>query len=253
MLIVAAVVLLLLTLTLTGVQKVRESASRMKCHNNLRQIGLALHNYTDVYNRFPAATYPNPEFPPERRLSWLFELDPFVHARMDPDWRPQRNEPWDSEANLKLVRGRMPWYVCPDSTTSNDASELALTHYVGITGVGADAVALPQWHPRGGAFNYERGITFIEFRDSVETVMLIETALDNGPWIAGGRPTARPFDPEGLPPVGRGGQFGGLHRGGANMMCADAHIFFVRDTVSPAVLASQITIAAGDSPLPFPD
>lgn len=243
----------LVALVSTGVTKVRASARRIKCHNNLRSIGLGLHNYADVYNRFPAATCPNPELPPERRLSWMFELDPFVHARMDPEWKAQRNEPWDSEANLKLVRGRMPWYVCPGSAAATDTNGLALTNYVGITGVGADAVALPQWHPRGGAFNYERGITFGEFRDTVETVMVIETARDNGPWIAGGRPTARPFDPEGLPPVGPNGQFGGFHPRGANMMYADGRVFFVRDTVSPTVLASQITSAAGDSPLPFPD
>ena len=85
LLVVVAIIGALVGLLLPAVQAARASARRTQCANNLRQIGLAMHQYTDIHaGEFPAMSHAR-----DRTESWVFSLAPYMEkvdeVRLCPD------------------------------------------------------------------------------------------------------------------------------------------------------------------------
>jgi prepilin-type processing-associated H-X9-DG protein len=250
----AAAVVGLLVLVYTTLQ-VR--SQRLACENNLRRIGAAVLNYHTTNNVFPPGALPNAALPPERRLSWLAALPPFLEQKAKDSPRMQilygeldLSEAWDSGANAAVARSTAPLCRCPAHAFEDPRVAAGNTDYVGLAGVGRDAAELPITDPNAGIFGYDRTVRLDDLKAGAsETLLAAETGRDNGPWIAGGPATVRGIDPADVPHVGPGRAFGGLHAGGLNVLFADGSAEFMGNEVSPQFFET-LTRLRRDEPAP---
>src|SRR5262249_8775325 len=162
--------------------------NRMKCTNNLKLIGLCLHSYCDMFEQFPRATVPNPELPPEDRLSWYAAVVPFLEK--DPDVRHiDTKRPWTAAENRQAREAIKVTFPGPTGQEAGPAPQNTAS-YVGITGVGEGAAALSFESDQAGFFGYERDLKRHNVNEGLSNIAVaLETTRQNGPWIAGGPTT----------------------------------------------------------------
>ena len=231
-------------LIIPAVAKVREAANKVKCSNNVKQLGLALHNYHDTFGYFPPAGNPKTNLPAERRLSWLYLVVPFVESD-DLYRRFTPEKACDSDENRFAALN--PYFVCqcPSYPDRPLDSKFIPTHYLGISGIGRDAVTFQLENPDAGFFGYERKIRQKDIQNGLSnTLTAVETAWGSGAWTAA-PDSIRGLDPAGSPYIGVPRHFGGNHPRGANVLFADGSVRFLDSSFDPRVFESMSKIAAG--------
>ncbi|MBI1345068.1 DUF1559 domain-containing protein [bacterium] len=204
LLVVIAIIAILIALLLPAVQQAREAARRTQCRNQLKQLGLALHNYHDNFNRFPAdstwsyirgpwvaagaAPGAQPTGEQARHLSWIYSILPYV------DQAPLFNQinPSLQAWNQALPGGgtvqsvRLPNFVCPsDDDYQNLPQGMGYTSY-GASG-GYDWWSREDQH--AGVFSLGQYVGINKIKDGTSQTVLIGEVSASGAELAGAPPT----------------------------------------------------------------
>jgi prepilin-type processing-associated H-X9-DG protein len=209
--------LITLGLFMPAIRSARGAARRAQCTNNLKQIGLALHNYHWVYGCLPPAAITDKNGRP--LLSWRVILIPYLEA--SPLYSKfHLDEPWDSPHNLSLL-DRMPSvYACPGDSTLKPG----MTGYQAV--IGPDTAFTPDFNP----------LRFEDFTDGLSNTLIIGESRRAVPWT---KPEDLPFDTA-LPRIGLGSHHG-YHNNGFNASFADGSVRFLNSSITPSVLRALLT------------
>jgi hypothetical protein len=205
----------------------KEAAQRSSTKNNLKQIGLAIHNYHDTYDQFPyGGTYRENG---EEGHSWISSLNAYLSFSFGG--MLQWEEPWNSANNQQYFRSRIEYSIenprLPLPTMNDDG--YALSHYAA------------NQHVMGP----NRGLTFAEITDGTSNTLLVgEVNSLLQPW---GAPTNWRDPMLGLNKDPRG--FGGdIDPGGVMFSFTDGAVRYLSDDIDQRILDALATPAAGDDP-----
>jgi hypothetical protein len=158
---------------LTAKQKVQDAAAATSSVNNLKQIGLAMHNYHDSVGNFPPAAVCDKTGKP--MLSWRVLILPYIgQENLYKEFK--LDEPWDSEHNKKLLAKMPKVYAIPGKNKPGDTD----THYRVFAGNGA-------------GFDWVMGGKIQNITDGTSNTFLCATAEHAVPWT---KPDEIEFDPE---------------------------------------------------------
>jgi prepilin-type N-terminal cleavage/methylation domain-containing protein len=201
LLVVIAIIGVLVALLLPAVQSAREAARRTQCTNNLKQLGLALHNYEASWSCLPAAAQSNPELAAYSvyfNFTGYHQILPYLeqgNAFNATNFNAYGNGGywgWDDAGNATTFGHQISTFLCPSNPRSEDVPghslsgtswsvpKAAVTDYL-FSG-GADVYVSPPHVVGGlrGAFGFEENRRFAEFTDGLsQTFLMGESAGGN--------------------------------------------------------------------------
>jgi len=276
LLVVIAIIAVLIGLLLPAVQKVRESASRVKCQNNFKQIGLAFHNYHTENNRFPPGCSNN--------HNYIVYLLPYLEqaaavARYD------LRLAWNSTApnafgTTNALVGQTDFKALWCSSTPFDRPNKYISDYPISDTISSYAlpVLVPNnaqgphtyrgfWYKPTGTPNPEKDVTTtLSITDGLSNTFMVFEDAGRPDYYAGGQfqgsfPSGneRWTDPANRITIevlcdGRrtincnnGNEIYSFHKGGANFLFGDGSVHFIREDIAPTTFGALYTRAGGEN------
>lgn len=229
-------------------------------HPSTHELGGALQRYAVEHKQFPSGTMRRPlsparanrPWPPDRRVSWMAEMLPYIgFDGLYAQIKPQRS--WQDPENMPPSVTVIPAFLDPANPHSTwylrypgMDYDVAATHFVGIAGVGMDAAEYSASNPavaaKLGVFGYDRYTRLTDLADGLSTTVVVAEVPPTykAPWIAGGGSTIRGVpEAKSIQPFVSATLDG---RRGTVVIMADGSVRFLTENISDEVFKSLCTV-----------
>lgn len=245
LLVVITVIGVLIAVLLPAVQAAREAARRTSCLNNLRQIGVALHDYEVMCGRFPPGGIELLANKTDgRQYAWGAFLLPHVEQTALYE-SFNFSQPYYIGTNVTAAKTRLAVFVCPSSPRAATmlSGGLGASDYGGIYG---ERVTGPNDPPKG-VMLYDRAIRIAEIRDGTSNTMAVSEDCDtsNMQWVN----ALNVFDVSS--PINAASSIENdiksQHPGGANGAFCDGSARFLAESMAIKTLAAICTRDGGEA------
>ena len=282
LLVVIAIIAVLVGLLVPAVQKVREAANRLSCHNNLKQIGLAMHGYHDQQGRLPAGhtdMQTNAANPADWGPGFGWSTAILPQLEQEPLHRQFNfNLPLANAANAVARATTLKTFLCPSDshtmpfTTTGVPLTMGPSNYAGMYGRGeisddpgrGDGVLYRNSRTRLGDILDGVSNTIVVGERSSNLLKCVWAGIASGmtsvhpsdptvvepshPLILGHTGILDPLDPPHTPnsPVAHVDDFWSRHPGGANFLLGDGSVRQVNNTISPRAWVAMGTRTGGE-------
>jgi prepilin-type N-terminal cleavage/methylation domain-containing protein/prepilin-type processing-associated H-X9-DG protein len=285
LLVVIAIIAILIALLLPAVQQAREAARRSQCKNNLKQIGLALHNYHDVHNTMPSGwiAVEDGRHSPHDGMNgagWGTMILPFLDQAplynqfdsrlsiIDPandSFRTTILTVWQCPSDPKPDR----WQIEEEGSPGTVLAELPTANYV--AGFGTEELHGCENAPGDfpvsangqcigdGAFYHNSKVQFRDVTDGLSNTLVVGERRTHevlgwySTWVGmvpeGEEAFQRvqgAFDHVPNDPVAHLDDFSSRHVGGAQFLAGDGHVRFVSENIDHALYRALGTIRGGE-------
>jgi len=232
--VVVAIVILLVALLFPRVQSGGSGyASRERCRNNLRQIGLALHLYHETYGTAPPAYLVDKDGRPAH--SWRVLILPFLDQN-ELYAKYRFDEPWYGPNNQQLADKVGEIFHCPSDRQESVAGQQVVypeTSYVAVIG--------PETFWRGA-----EGVCPCDIYDGMTTTLqLVEVANSGIHWMEPRDLHVGQMAPTINPKAGQG--ISSRHKWGATSLRADGSVWFLSENLPAETIRGLLTIQGGEA------